>query len=121
MSDIFIQPQYDGNDALLDAIARNDTVALPSMIIATALYESDFDLARRACITLSEHPDEIIRGNAILGFGHLARRFGELEQPEIGIVKRGLHDASDYVRDQANAAASDLKSFLAVDVRTTVH
>jgi hypothetical protein len=117
VTNFFEQPDYKGQQALLDAINRNDTMLLPSMIIATVLYDDDFEFARTACIRLCEHEGEIIRGNAILGFGHLARLFGKLGEQEIAIIKRGLHDPSDYVRGQAHAAADDLKQFLEVDVR----
>jgi hypothetical protein len=118
VTNFFVQPEYTGQQALLDAINRNDTMLLPSMIIATVLYDDDFEFARTACIRLCEHESETIRGNAILGFGHLARRFGELGEQEIAIVRRGLHDPSEYVRGQAHAAAGDLKHFLGVDVRS---
>jgi hypothetical protein len=116
VNDLFVRPEYKGQQALLEAIDRNDTKVLPSMIIAAALQEQDGDFARTACMRLSQHPDEIVRGNAILGFGHLARLHGKLGKPEIAIVQRGLHDPSDYVRGQANAAADDLKQFLGVDL-----
>lgn len=70
-------------------------------IIAAALYEDDFDTAYEACVQLGSHPDEVVRGNAILGFGHLARLFGRLGDEAPAIVKQGLIDASAYVRGQA--------------------
>lgn len=120
MTDVFRQPEYKGQQSLLDAIDRNDVAILPSMIIATALYEEDFEFARMACVRLSEHEDESIRGNAVLGFGHLARLFAELGDQEIAIVKRSLNDPSDYVRQKAHSAADDLKQFLGIDVRSSM-
>jgi hypothetical protein len=61
--------------------------------------------------------DEVARGNAILGFGHLARLFGRLGDESPGIVKRGLVDTSTYVRGQAYAAAGDLQNSLSIEVR----
>jgi hypothetical protein len=87
------------------------------MIIAAALYEDDFDTAYGACVQLSSHPDEVVRGNAILGFGHLARLFGRLGDEAPAIVKQGLIDVSAYVRGQAYAAAGDLHHFLGLDLR----
>jgi hypothetical protein len=56
----------------------------------------------------------MVRGNALLGFGHLARRFGRLDTHRVKrLVDTGLHDGSDYVREQARSAAEDLKTFLA--------
>lgn len=116
MSNVFEQPEYQGPQALRDAIQANNADVLGPMIIAAALYEDDFDTAYDACIQLSSHPDDVVRGNAILGFGHLARLFGRLGNEAPAIVKRGLIDTSSYVRGQAHAAAGDLQHFLGIDV-----
>lgn len=82
--------------------------------IAVSLHEPDSLLAERVCLTLSTHADWNVRGNAILGFGHLARRFGKLNFGETirQLVEDALRDANDYVRGQANAAAGDIEFFL---------
>lgn len=117
MTNFYEQPKYEGPQALFDAINANDVDALGPMIIAAALYEDDFNTAYRACVQLSSHADDVVRGNAILGFGHLARLFGQLGDGAPEIVKRGLVDPSDYVRGQAHAAAGDLQHFLNIEVR----
>jgi hypothetical protein len=117
MSNVFEQPSYDGAQVLAEAIQANDSDVLAPMIIAAALYEEDFDSVYDACIKLSSHPDEIVRGNAILGLGHLARLFGRLGEEGPSIVKRGLADESPYVRGQAYAAAGDLQHFLDIELR----
>ena len=117
MTNVYEQPKYDGAQALIEAIKANDPDILGPMIIAAALYEDDFDTAYGACVQLSSHPDEVVRGNAILGFGHLARLFGRLGDEAPAIVKQGLIDVSAYVRGQAYAAAGDLHHFLGLDLR----
>ena len=112
------QPPYDGAEALRDAIAKDDPAVLAPMIVGAALYEEDFDVVYRACVRLSTHSDEVVRGNAVLGFGHLARLFGRLGDEAPEIVKRSLEDRSEYVRGQAYAAASDLENFLGLQIRT---
>jgi hypothetical protein len=116
MTNFHEQPEYRGAEALLKAIAENNADILGPMIIAAALYEDDFDTVYSACVQLSSHPDEVVRGNAILGFGHLARLFGRLGNEAPGLVKRALADTSSYVRGQAHAAAGDLQHFLRIDV-----
>lgn len=116
MNNVYEQPVYGGAQALLEAIEANDPDVLGPMIIAAALYEDDFDVAYDACLKLSSHPDEVVRGNAILGFGHLARLFGRLGDEAPSIVKRGLVDDSNYVRGQAYAAAGDLQLFLGIEL-----
>lgn len=117
MTNVYEQLHYEGPQALLDAITANDADVLGPMIIAAALNEDDFDIAYAACVQLSSHPDEVVRGNAILGFGHLARLFGRLGHEAPSIVKRGFVDASAYVRGQAYAAAGDLQYFLDIEIR----
>ena len=117
MSNIYEQPAYPGALALADAIEANDSAVLAPMIIAAALYEGNLDVAYGACVRLSAHADEVVRGNAIVGLGHLARRFGRLGLEAATIVERGLADRSIYVRGQANAAAGDLRHFLAIEGR----
>jgi len=117
MSSSFEQPIYDGAAALRDAIAKDDPAVLAPMIIGAALYEEDFDVVYPACVRLSSHGDEIVRGNAVLGFGHLARLFGRLGDEGPEIVRRSLEDSSSYVRGQGHAAASDLEHFLGLQIR----
>ncbi|HVV82145.1 MAG TPA: hypothetical protein VHE35_03670 [Kofleriaceae bacterium] len=69
-----------------------------------------------ASLRLSAHRDEIVRGNAILAFGHLARLFRRASDEGVSIVRRALRDPSPYVRGQAWAAASDLRHYLMVAI-----
>jgi len=117
MTNVYEQPKYDGAQVLAEAIKANNPDVLRSMIIAAALYEDDFVTVYDACVQLSSHADEIVRGNAILGFGHLARLFGRLGDEAPSIVKEGLIDTSAYVRGQAYAASGDLQNFLGIELR----
>jgi hypothetical protein len=82
--------------------------------IAVSLHEGDALLAERVCLSLVIHTDLNIRGNAVLGFGHLARRFGKFHYSEMikQIVEDALRDSNDFVRGQADAAAHDIEFFL---------
>jgi hypothetical protein len=117
MTNEYELPTYEGARALREAMHANDVETLGAMIVAAALYEDDFDVAYGACVQLSTHADEVVRGNAILGFGHLARLFGRIGDEAPRIVKGALDDPSAYVRGQAHAAASDLAHFLGIEVR----
>lgn len=116
MTDTYAQPRYDGAVALMEAIERDDVAVLGEAIIGAPLYEEDFDVVHQASVRLSTHDDQIIRGNAILAFGHLARRFERMGVETLEIVRRGLHDRSEYVRGQAWAAASDRRFFLGAPI-----
>ncbi|MEM8875620.1 MAG: hypothetical protein AAGD32_15345 [Planctomycetota bacterium] len=95
------------------AIAENDLGKLSNIVIAVSMYATDLQEAESLCARLATHEDENVRGNAILGFGHLARRFGKLNLPNVKeIIESGLQDKSEYVRGQAWAAADDVAHFL---------
>jgi hypothetical protein len=54
-----------------------------------------------------------VRGNALAGFGHLARRFGMLDRRRVQrLIEIGLHAHHEYVRAQAESAADDVETFL---------
>jgi hypothetical protein len=121
MSNVYRHPTYEGRERLRHAMDNDRVVELRTMIIAAGLEEADLHLAENACLRLSTHADDVLRGNAILCFGHLARRFGELTPEAVERVVRGLTDPSDYVRGQAHAAASDVKHFLGIDLRACIN
>ena len=95
-------------------LERDDPVELMDWILEFAGESGDRELAENCCVRLARHRNAMVRGNAMLGFGHLARRFGRLDAHRVKrLVDTGLHDGSDYVREQARSAAEDLKTFLA--------
>ena len=99
------------------ALARNDPAELLHIPIALSLDPPEEDhpgYAERICLELARHPHPNVRGNALLGFGHLARTAGVIREPERvrSLVEAGLSDADPYISSQADAAASDLNHFL---------
>lgn len=95
------------------AISRNDAAELLRVPVAVSLHADDLAWAQDVCVRLASHPDFNVRGNAILGFGHLARRFGSLERSKVEpLVARALRDPVDYVRMQADTTSDDLRQFL---------
>lgn len=116
MTDAYRDPIYDGPAALWAAIARGDIAYLRSGIVAAALNEEDYDTGHRMCVALSDHPDEYVRGNAILGFGHLARLFGKAAPGDARIIRAGLVDGSGHVRGHARSAADDIRMFAGLDI-----
>ncbi len=92
---------------------RDDPIELMDLISEIALEEADGLFAANCCARLARHRNAMVRGNAVMGFGHLARRFGQLDGRRIHrLVDIALHDQSDYVRAQAESAAEDLTTFL---------
>ncbi len=96
-----------------DVLERDDPVELMEWVLEFASEGEDRELAENCCARLARHRNAMVRGNAMLGFGHLARRFGRLDSNRVRrLVDTGLCDGSDYVREQARSAAEDLKTFL---------
>ncbi|HVV53151.1 MAG TPA: hypothetical protein VHO06_26070 [Polyangia bacterium] len=102
-------------------MADDDREVVRRVAIGVGLYSDDYASANSLCKQLSTHSDEFIPGNAVLGLGHLARRSGSSDDEAVGIVAAGLHDPSQYVREQAWAAADDIESFVRVKVPGFTH
>lgn len=88
--------------------------ALASAILSIALSDPDVEWATAFCLRLAMHEDEAARASALLGLGHLARRFRTFPDASrvAGALERGLHDPSTFVRQQADAAADDFEQFV---------
>ena len=94
-------------------IVFDDPIRLMDLVLEVALEAEDREWAQSICVQLARHRSAQVRGNAILAFGHLARRFGRLDPGRVRrLVDIALHDPSDYVRRQADSAADDLRTFL---------
>jgi len=74
---------------------------------------TDWRYAQDLCIRLSSHPHFNMRGNAVLGFGHIARVHQQLDQVVVQpIIEAALRDANDYIRGHGVDAADDTAHFL---------
>jgi hypothetical protein len=103
----------DGAQVAEAALERDDPLELIDWILEFSAESDDRELAENCCVRLARHRNAMVRGNSMLGFGHLARRFGRVDARRVKrLVDTGLHDGSDYVREQARSAAEDLTTFL---------
>ena len=96
-------------------IVENDPEKMPYVPIAVSVGCDDVDRqwAESVCVRLTSHPQEWVRGNAILGFGHLAREFCTLDRATVEpLVRAALSDPSPVVRGQAETASDDIAHFL---------
>lgn len=95
------------------AVKENDADKLLLIVLSIALYSNDYEYAENFCIQFSNHEHFNIRGNAVLGFGHIARIHGKLNEERIKpIIKNALKDENEYVCSQADGAMDDTKHFL---------
>ena len=95
------------------AILRDNPEELLIAVLSAALYAEDGTWAEEVCIRLAAHEHFNVRGNAILGFGHIARIDRQLTEETVKpLIEVALEDESEYVRGQAEGAKDDIKHFL---------
>ena len=105
-------PEFDRADVLA-AIERDDPDELLYAVLSAALYDPDPTWATSICLDLASHAHFNVRGNAILGLGHIARLHRTLDRALVQpVVERALLDEHEYVRSQADNTADDLYVFL---------
>jgi hypothetical protein len=112
-------PFKDGwtKDDVAAVIARGLPDELLYVPIVVSLDTPDCAWSEAICISLSQHPQFNVRGNAILGFGHLARTCGHLDLAQVvPIVAAGLKDDHEYVRGHALDVAEDIYCYLGSQV-----
>lgn len=95
------------------ALSDDDSEVLLVAVIAASMHDEDWKYAQDLCVRLSGHSHFNVRGNAVLGFGHIARVHGKLDQSLVHpIIKLALKDDDDFIRGQAHDAKDDTEHFL---------
>ncbi|WP_185814580.1 hypothetical protein [Xanthomonas sp. SS] len=85
--------------------------------IVITMDPTDCAWSGRICLSLASHDHFNVRGNAVLGFGHLARTCGHLDlEAVVPVIAAALHDEHEYVRGHAMDVADDLLHYLGVGV-----
>lgn len=104
------------------ALKRDNPEELLIAVLSAALYASDAPWASSVCERLSRHPHATVRGNAVLGFGHIARRHRTLDRTRVApILASALRGVDAYVRGQAEAAADDVELYLGWQLERHTH
>jgi hypothetical protein len=100
-------------EAVEQALREDNPEVLLRVVIAVSMYEPDWRYAQDLCIRLSFHIHFNVRGNAVLGFGHIARVHRQLDQAMVQpIIQAALRDEDSYIRGQAHSAMDDTAFFL---------
>jgi hypothetical protein len=114
----FLSPPFQGWEKVQQTVQSGTEAEIAVAVIAVALEGDDLDQAQELFTNLSNHPSSIVRGNAILGFAHLARRFRKIDQKRvISIIETPFKDKNDFVRVQASSAADDFQLFLKLKIQ----
>jgi len=105
-------PSFDRKE-IEKAIIEDDIDVLILAALSASLDGDDPEWAQDLCLRLAGHPHFNVRGNAILGFAHIARINDELDELRVKpIIEKALNDADPYVSGQADGAIMDIEHFL---------
>jgi hypothetical protein len=109
----YVEEAWTSPIDVLKLLETGDGISAAKGLIGLALNSPTLAPALEVSLAAAQASDPLVRGNAMLSFGHLARRFGVLpREPVYDLVAHGLLDADVHVRGQADAAADDLEQFL---------
>src|SRR6185436_19314458 len=100
-------------------LERGDPQELLYVPIVVGMNAADCERvwAENICLRLAEHPHFNVRGNAVLGLGHIARTCRALNvSAAVPIIATALQDEHEFVRGHAVGAAEDLATYLGVKV-----
>ena len=94
-------------------IEADDLDEVLGATIDIAMAATDLDWATDCLIRLATHPNTDVRGNAMIGFAHLADRLGDLSEKDVSpVLRAGLSDPKPHVRQQAAASLDELSERL---------
>ena len=100
-------------EAVEKALATDNTDVLLRAVIAVSMCDHDWQYAQELCMKLSRHWNFNVRGNAILGFGHIARVHGILDEELVKpVIELALGDENNYVVGHAVDAVMDTEHYL---------
>lgn len=90
------------SDAEIVELIRNDVRdVLIELPIRLGFCHENWKFIQDICVQLSEHPDEIIRGNSFYGLMYAAMNHRKLEKNIVKpVLLRGLQDRSELVRSR---------------------
>jgi len=107
------EPDDWSRSSIENALAADRPEDLWRAVIAVSMHDEDWKYAQDLCVRLSRHRHFNVRGNAVLGFGHIARVHQKLDREVVSpIIEAALKDEEEYVRDHARSARDDTELFL---------
>lgn len=100
----------------VERVLRNgnpDELLYIPIVVGMNAADCDREWAENICVSLADHPHFNVRGNAVLGFGHIVRTCRALNTEKVlPIIDKALRDDHEYVRGHAEDALSDIKIYL---------
>jgi hypothetical protein len=112
---IFHNPEKEEKQEVLKILKSGDSGAICNTLVAVAFHEEDLNFCIKVIVECLNHPDDNVKGLAVLCIGHLARIHGELpEDIVIPIMLKALKSKVKAVKDRVVHAMSDIHVFMPV-------
>ena len=108
-----MSPFKDGwtKEQVEEIVRRDDPNEVLYVPVVVTMDPPDYEWSESICIQLADHAHFNVRGNAILGFGHLARIFSVASDQARRLVWKALQDEHQDVRGHAEDARDDIELF----------
>ena len=112
MNDVYKSIRSYTKEEAKALLLADDLGELQYLSVGAGMYSDDLLWAQDVCLSLAQHHAVFVRGNALLGLAHLARRFRTLDLKAVmPVVDAAKDDAEEYVRFQANDAWDDIQHY----------
>ena len=95
--------------AAVSAFDSDDPVKVSRALVSVALHDPEREWIEAECLRLARHPDSGVRGTAGLCLGHVARRFGIIEDESWETARRLCDDPA--VDNRPCDAVDDMRTF----------
>jgi hypothetical protein len=103
-------------ETVLERADPNELLYVP-IVVGMNAADCKREWVEDICLRLAKHEHFNVRGNAVLGLGHIARTCLALNTDvAVPVIAAALDDQHEYVRDHAESAAEDLEDFLGIVV-----
>jgi len=97
--------------------ADPDELLYVPIVVGMNAADCEREWVEDICLRLAKHEHFNVRGNAVLGFGHIARTCRALNAAAaVPVIAAALDDPHEFVRGHAESAAEDLEIYLGVAV-----
>jgi len=110
---LYQQPEFESRDATALTVRDGSVPEVCEAVIAASLGSDDPAWVEALCVDLARTHDHLeVRGAAILGLAHVARRFGELD--DLAAVTSVLAELAEVpaLTGRVEDVRSDLRTFI---------
>ena len=112
MERVLAQGKQYTNESVLQILKNGSDEEKADLAIALGFDCPDYGFAQSMCIQLLQIENECIRGNAVIGLAHIARRFRKLDKRVVKPYLLRELRKNEQCRDLIAEAISDINIYL---------